>query len=420
MKKNTILKTTFNEYKIVKQIGEGGNGTVYKAVDYDNLPVAIKVVPKNISREKLKRFKNEIYFCLNNPNDYIIEVLDNGIYSDGEQEYVFYVMPLYAKSLRQLMKDGISPDQSMKTFADVCKGLAFAHSKGCIHRDLKPENILFDGKNHYIIADFGIAHFQDSDKFTTVETKESSRLANFSYHAPEQIENSGSITAATDIFALGLILNEMFTGKIPSGDNYKKISEVNTDFTFLDKVVQKMLSQNPNDRYQNIDELNIDFEARKKAFENNKKIAVLSQPLVEGEARNYLSDNPICVEKIELSNGELIAKLSNTPNIEWQCFYEKSLSQFKSFPVCYKNFRFFGDEARYELDGYLIADNNQYLIKELIIDFKQAVEIANKLYAQKVVAEYQKRRQQEIARRQAEIQRLESENKFNDFLKGLL
>ena len=69
MKKNTILKTTFDDYKIVKQIGECGNGTVYKAVDSDNLPVAIKVVPKNISREKLKRFKNEIYFCLKNPND---------------------------------------------------------------------------------------------------------------------------------------------------------------------------------------------------------------------------------------------------------------------------------------------------------------------------------------------------------------
>ena len=93
------------------------------------MPVAIKVVPKNISREKLKRFKNEIYFCLKNPNDYIIKVLDNGVYSDEKQEYIFYVMPLYAKSLRQLMKEGIFPGQSMKAFADLCKGLAFAHSK---------------------------------------------------------------------------------------------------------------------------------------------------------------------------------------------------------------------------------------------------------------------------------------------------
>lgn len=420
MKKNTILKTTFDEYKIIEQIGEGGNGTVYKAVDSDNLLVAIKVVPKNISREKVKRFKNEIYFCLNNPNDYIIEVLDNGIYSDGKQEYSFYVMPLYAKSLRQLMKEGISPDQSMKAFADICKGLAFAHSKGCIHRDLKPENILFDGKSHYIIADFGIAHFQDSDKLTTVETKDSSRLANFSYHAPEQIEAGGSITSATDIFALGLILNEMFTGKIPSGDNYKKISEVNADFAFLDKVVQKMLSQNPNDRYQSIDELNIDFEARKKAFENNKQIAALSQPLVEGEARDYLTDNPVRIEKIELNNGVLIASLSNTPNNDWQQLYVNSLSQFTYTPVCYRNFKFWGNQARYKIGDHLQYGNSNQLVEALVKDFKQAVENTNQIYAQRVIAAYQKRRQQEIACRQAEIARLENENMFNDFLKGLL
>lgn len=420
MKKKTILKTAFDEYTIVEQIGEGGNGTVHKATDSDNLSVAIKVVPKNISKEKLKRFKNEIYFCLKNPNDYIIKVLDNGVYFDGIQDYIFCVMPLYAKSLRQLMKEGISSDQSMKAFADICKGLAFAHSKGCIHRDLKPENILFDGKSHYIIADFGIAHFQDSDKLTTVETKESSRLANFSYHAPEQIEASGAINAATDIFALGLILNEMFTGKIPSGDNYKKIAEVNSDFAFLDKVVQKMLSQNPNDRYQNIDELSIDFEARKKAFENDKKVAILSQPLVEGEARDYLTDNPIKILDWYINNGQLIVKLSNSPNDLWGRCYDSALDHFTRSPFCYRNFVFLGDEARYEADNYLITDNNKYLVKELIGEFKQAVENANRIYAQRVVASFQERRRQEIARRQAEIQRLESENKFNDFLKGLL
>lgn len=361
-----------------------------------------------------------VYFCLKNPNDYIIEVKDNGVYSDGKQENIFYVMPLYTKSLRQLMKEGISPEQTMKAFADICKGLAFAHSKECVHRDLKPENILFDGKEHYVVADFGIAHFQNSDKLTAIETKDSSRLANFSYHAPEQIEAGGSITSATDIFALGLILNEMFTGKIPSGDNYKKISEVNSGFAFLDKVVQKMLSQNSADRYQSIDELNIDFEARKKAFENNKQIAALSQPLVEGEARDYLTDNPIRIEKIELSNGVLIATLSNTPNNDWQQLYVNSLSQFTYTLVCYRNFKFWGNQARYNIGNHLQYGNSEQLVKSLVNDFKQAVENTNQIYAQRVIAAYQKRRQQEIARRQAEIARLERENKFNDFLKGLL
>ena len=79
-----------------------------------------------------------------------------------------------------------------------------------------------------------------------------------------------------------------------------------------------------------------------------------------------------------------------------------------------------GNEARYYLDGYLMNDNNKYLVKELIGEFKQAIESANQTYAEEVVDEYKKRKQQEIARRQAEIQRLESENKINEFLKDLL
>lgn len=195
---------------------------------------------------------------------------------------------------------------------------------------------------------------------------------------------------------------------------------MNADFAFLDKVVQKMLSQNPNGRYQSIDELNIDFEARKKAFENNKKIAVLSQPLVEGEARDFLTDNPIKILDCFINNGQLIAKLSNTPNDWWEKCYDSALSYYTSSPFCYKNFVFMGNEARYDLEGYLQYGNSKQLVESLIKDFKQAVENANRVYAQRVVASFQERRQQEIARRQAEIQRLESENKFNDFLKGLL
>lgn len=79
-----------------------------------------------------------------------------------------------------------------------------------------------------------------------------------------------------------------------------------------------------------------------------------------------------------------------------------------------------GNEARYDLEGYLQYGNSKQLVESLIKDFKQAVENANRIYAEIAESSYQERRRQEIARRQAEIQRLESENEFNDFLKGLL
>lgn len=142
--------------------------------------------------------------------------------------------------------------------------------------------------------------------------------------------------------------------------------------------------------------------------------------MVEGEARDYLTDNPVRIERIELSKGELTATLSNSPNNEWQHLYFNSLSQFSYTPVCYKNFRFWGNKARYDLEDNLQYGNSKQIVESLVKDFKQAVESANRLYARNVVAAYQNRQKQEIARRQAEIERLESENKFNDFLKGLL
>lgn len=418
IKKNTILKTAFDEYKILEQIGEGGNGTVSKALDSYSLDVAIKVVPKNISREKLKRFRNEINFCHKYSNENIIEVKDNGFYTEKEIEYIFYVMPLYECSLRKQMKTGMSIQQVMKAFSDICNGLKFAHSKGCVHRDLKPENILIDKKGKYVIADFGIAHFEDIDKITQVETQETSRLANFSYHSPEQIE--GKISPASDIFALGLILNEMFTGKVPAGDNYKKISEVNEDYAFLDKLVQRMLSQNPADRYQSIEDLNIDYEAHKRNFENSRKITILSQPLVEGEARDYLTDNPITITDMEVKNNVLIITLNNTPNNEWKNLYDKALGSFTCSPYCYKNFQFWNNSAKYNIVDLLDCGNSKELISGLLSDFKKAISCANSNYAKHVVYVYNKRREEEIERRKVEINNLKNENNLNDFIKGLI
>ena len=142
--------------------------------------------------------------------------------------------------------------------------------------------------------------------------------------------------------------------------------------------------------------------------------------MVEGEARDYLTDNPVRIEKIELNNGVLIASLSNTPNNDWQQLYVNSLSQFTYTPVCYRNFKFWGNQARYKIGDHLQYGNSNQLVEALVKDFKQAVENTNQIYAQRVIAAYQKRRQQEIACRQAEIARLENENMFNDFLKGLL
>jgi serine/threonine protein kinase len=416
MKNGTILKTAFDLYTICGQLGQGGCGVVYRCTNENNNLVALKLINKNKGVEKIKRFKNEINFCQKDNGPNIIKVIDYGFYEADGESYLFYVMPLYNQSLREQMNSGLSSEKIISIFSDICNGLSKAHCNGCIHRDLKPENILIGDKGEAVIADFGIAHFLDSDKITTIETAKSSRMANFSYHAPEQI--NGTTSSATDIFALGLILNEMFTGKIPSGDNYVTIGSINADYSFLDKLVSKMISQNSNDRYQDVKQVLIDYFAYKAEFQNKNKILNLREPLPNDEIKDCLYFNPAVPIDIKAENGNLIIKLNNRVNDVWIDIYRDSLDHYQSLPFCYKKFQFYGDKASYSL-GYSAFSYGEY-IKQLISEFKKACSITNQLYKNKVKSDFDIARQDEVKRRQTEIDKIERDIQLSGTLKKLL
>ena len=146
------------------------------------------------------------------------------------------------------MAEGVAANKVLPIITQILSGLRFAHEKGVWHRDIKPENILIDGRGNAVIADFGIAHFSSDNLATIVETKQSDRMANFQYAAPEQRIKGGVVDGRADIYAVGLILNEMFTHTLPIGSDYKKIGDVNPEFSWLDSVVDSMLQQTPNNR----------------------------------------------------------------------------------------------------------------------------------------------------------------------------
>ena len=184
-KKGHVLKTAFDSYTIVAPLGAGGLGEVYEVRDSDGTSVAAKFLrdTKGMS-SRLKRFKNEVNFCRNNTHANILRVIDTGVADGGES---FYVMPLYSGTLRHLMVKKIDPREVLPRFANILDGLEAAHLKGVWHRDIKPENILSaDNGNTLVLADFGIAHFEEEELFTAVATKNDERLANFQYSAPEQ------------------------------------------------------------------------------------------------------------------------------------------------------------------------------------------------------------------------------------------
>lgn len=416
MKKGTVLKTAFSEYEIIEQIGQGGCGVVYKCSS-DHGDFAVKTINKDVGTEKIKRFKNELNFCQMNNGPYIIRVIDFGNYSDGSNEYLFYVMALYSKSLRTIMKEHLSADRIISVFSNICSGLKIAHLSKCVHRDLKPENVLISGNGEAIISDFGIAHFDEINKVTNVETTIDSRLANFTYRAPEQIAGLPS-TSATDIFSLGLILNEMFTELIPYGDNYKKIENIDKNYAFLDKIVSKMICQDAASRYQTIEELLIDYQAYSLENSKNKEIARLNIPLKDSEIDDDLFVNPANPIDIKMDGGTLLVTLSNVVNRTWIGFFVNSLRSYTTLPFCYRNFEFYGSTASYATNRYGKLD--EYSIKGLVKEFKEACKITNAKYHNYLLSEKSRIKNEEIEARNAEIKRLEKENQMNMSLKDLL
>jgi serine/threonine protein kinase len=199
----TTFATAFNTYTVEELLGDGGSGAVYHVKDGDGNSRALKVLKPNLGSKKLRRFKNEIAFCLATEHRNIIHVLDYGRDISADRSSSFYVMPLYSGTLRSLILEGISPEGVLALFTQVLDGIEAAHLLGAVHRDLKPENILYEpDTNTLVIADFGIAKFKEEDLYTAVETKDRDRLANFAYSSPEQRSRGRLVDHRADIYAL--------------------------------------------------------------------------------------------------------------------------------------------------------------------------------------------------------------------------
>jgi eukaryotic-like serine/threonine-protein kinase len=199
--KRIVFETIDNTYETVGVLGQGGAGIVYEVTDQDGNARALKVLSaNNVTREGLKRFKNEINFCSQNKHKNIVTVTDSGFHLSGEIKTPFYVMPVYQTTLRRLMTKGIPPEDVLIHFSQVLDGVEAAHLLKIRHRDIKPENVFCDlVVNQLVVGDFGIAHFGQEFLLTSVETRPESGLANFLYAAPEQRKRGAAVDHRADI-----------------------------------------------------------------------------------------------------------------------------------------------------------------------------------------------------------------------------
>ena len=320
LKRPIEFETAFETYTATDVIGEGGAARVYRATDDEGTQFAVKLLKsQSTTREKRKRFKNEIDFCSRINHKNIVPVIGHGALTEGKSASVFYVMPLYSGSFRNLLEQGVKPEETGQHLVQLLDGVEAAHLKGVVHRDLKPENILYDDRNEQlVIADFGIAMFQEDELFTAVETKDTDRLANFRYAAPEQRHPGKSVDLRADIFTLGLILNEMFTGEVVSGAGYTKIAAVAPGCAYLDEIVEQMIQQDPQARFSSIREIRFRLSVLEKTFLSQQKISKLSGEVVpECEIDDPLIADPPQLVDFDWNDGLLTLFMSRAVDEEW-------------------------------------------------------------------------------------------------------
>ena len=195
-------------YRIIALLGRGGMGEVYRADDLTlGQPVALKFLPEEASKDEtlLERFRNEVRLSRRVSHPNVCRVYDVGEV-DG---HTFFTMEYVdgedlASLLRRIGR--LPADKALEIARQLCAGLAAAHAKGVLHRDLKPANIMLDGRGQVVVTDFGLAGLVDQIPGSDV------RSGTPAYMAPEQLEGK-EVNAKSDIYSLGLVLYEIFTGK---------------------------------------------------------------------------------------------------------------------------------------------------------------------------------------------------------------
>jgi serine/threonine protein kinase len=375
MAKLPSFDTPFDVYQATEIIGEGGAGIVYSVTNSSGENFALKsLAPGRVTSERLKRFKNEITFCQRQDHRNIIKVLDTGLTTTKNVKCPFYVMRRFTGTLRTHMRQ-LRPDDALRAFAQLLDGVEAAHLSNVWHRDLKPENVLWaDRDNTLVVSDFGIAHFEVEEIYTAVETKVASRMANFLYSAPEQRVRGAPVDRRADIFSLGLILNELFTREVPQGAGFKRVSESNPTYAYIDEIVDSMIQQNADRRPATIEAIKKELIGRKNAF-----VALQTYDAAKKQAVPTSSPTafePLTLVGLDYNNGTLSLELSGNVPPGWTQEFQQPRGGHSSILG-------YGPEA-FQIRGKIISigvRENEDLIQKLVEHAKNYVAAANVGYA---------------------------------------
>ncbi|HUE97610.1 MAG TPA: protein kinase [Anaerolineales bacterium] len=254
-------------YEIKSELGRGGMATVYRGYDPRfEREVAVKVLPHELLHADPQfrlRFEREAKIVAQLEHSAIVPVYDVGE-ANGQPYFVMRYMN--GGSLSERIKSGVfSIEDAAQILGAIAPGLDEAHSKGIVHRDIKPSNILFDKRGNLYISDFGIAKLTQAQSGSVTG---SAIIGTPAYMAPEQAQGS-EVDGRADIYALGIILYEMLTGRQPYEadtpmavaikhitDPVPNIRQTNPKLPEgMDAIIQKAMAKNKNERFSSAVEM---------------------------------------------------------------------------------------------------------------------------------------------------------------------
>lgn len=263
------------KYRLVRLLGEGGMGSVYEARhDLIGRRFAVKFLHAELAGhpEILARFRREAQAAGSLENENIAAVTDFG----SHQGAPYIVMEfLEGQDLAKVLAQTgpLSITRASQILIQVCRGLVAAHARGIVHRDLKPENLLLqtrgDGGDLVKILDFGIAKLKNNEHRPEAATRTGITLGTPYYMPPEQARGQKELDERADIYALGVILYELLSGRKPhNGENYNailysilmqaapRIETFRPDLPpELAAVVHRAMAADANERYSSVSEL---------------------------------------------------------------------------------------------------------------------------------------------------------------------
>ena len=213
---DTVIGTEIGRYRVARLLAEGGMGRVYLGVQPTiGSRVAIKVLADTTSPDLIERFFAEARAVNMIRHENIVSVIDMAKLDDGRPYIVMEYIE--GQTLAGLVRSGGAPlGGVVQVMLEVLSALAAAHAIGIVHRDLKPDNILVTNEGHAKVLDFGIAKLMPGlSQQLSPRTRTGALLGTPAYMAPEQISGSGQVDPRTDIYAVGIVLYEAVTGRVP-------------------------------------------------------------------------------------------------------------------------------------------------------------------------------------------------------------